>query len=152
MDINRLWVILFTLVFALPAHAEIYKWIDAEGTSHFTASKPVNSVSIKRLHEIEAQAVAAQSNPADSKAQTPAQQVDLYVTSWCPYCKKAIAYLRSNNIAFQEYDIELDLAAAERKKTLDPNYSGIPLAVINGVVIRGFDEDSYHEAMAKQPN
>lgn len=72
------------------------------------------------------------------------------MTKWCGYCKKAIAFLRKNNIAFNAYDIEQDLDAATRKKTLDPGYSGIPLAIINGAPIRGFSEDLYEEALAKK--
>jgi glutaredoxin len=74
-------------------------------------------------------------------------EVDLYVTSWCPYCKKAIAFMRENNIPYKAYDIEEDSNAAIRKKALDPDYSGIPLAVIYGKSIRGFDEDAYKQAL-----
>jgi glutaredoxin len=79
--------------------------------------------------------------------QTGFPQVDLYVTSWCPYCKKAIAFFRKNNIPYIAHDIEKDLDAAARKAELDPNYGGIPLAVINGTSIRGFDETTYKQAL-----
>jgi len=60
-----------------------------------------------------------------------------------------MAFLRENNIAFTAYDIEQDFDAAERKKTLDPDYGGIPLAVINGATIRGFSAGKYKAALAK---
>ena len=74
-------------------------------------------------------------------------QVDIYVTSWCPYCKKAIAYLDAKGIEYNKYDIEEDESAAKRKKELVPNYSGIPLAVINGKIIKGFTEERYSAAL-----
>lgn len=148
MSINRLWVTVCVLVVAMSAHSEIYKWIDPQGKVHFLAAKPDNAVS-ERLHKIETQAPPAVIDSADKIAYAPNQQVELFITSWCPYCKKAKAYLSSKNIAFKEYDIELDSAAAVRKKALDPKFSGIPLAVINGVLIQGFDEASYEAALAK---
>ncbi len=73
--------------------------------------------------------------------------VNIYVTSWCPYCKKAIDYLESNGIKYNKYDIEKDLSAATRKKKLAPNYSGIPLAVINGKILKGFSKSRYSAAL-----
>jgi len=147
MIINQSLILLFVLTFTLPAQAEIYKWIDAGGKSHFSGSKPANPASIENRNDLKAK--SQQPIPADNKAQAVAPKVDLYVTSWCPYCKKAMAFLRESNIAFNTYDIEQDLDAAARKKTLDPGYGGIPLAVINGATIRGFSASTYKEALAK---
>ncbi len=55
-------------------------------------------------------------------------------------------------MAITAYDIEKDLDAAARKNALDSGYSGIPLAVINGTIVRGFSEDHYQEVLAKQSN
>lgn len=149
MTINLSLVMLFTLPFAFSVQAEIYKWTDANGKSHFSESKPANPASIENRNELEVR--SQQPTPADNKTQAAAvPQVDLYITSWCPYCKKAMAFLRNNNIAFNAYDIEQDTNAATRKNEIDPDYSGIPLAVINGVTIRGFAEDTYQEALAKR--
>lgn len=147
MTINPSLILLFALTFALPVQAEIYKWTDADGKSHFSGSKPADPASLENRNELEAK--SPQPIPTDKKEQPAAPQVDLYVTSWCPYCKKAMAFLRKNNIAFNTYDIEQDLDAAARKKTLDPGYGGIPLAVINGAAIRGFSESLYQQALAK---
>ncbi len=140
--------LILLLAFVLPVQAEIYKWIDADGKSHFSGSKPAHPASIENRNELEVK--SHQPAPSEKKVQSAAApKVDIYVTSWCPYCKKAMAYLRKNNIAFTAYDIEKDSAAAARKKTLDPGYSGIPLAVINGTLVRGFSEDHYQEVLAK---
>lgn len=149
MTINPSLILLFALPVAFPVHAEIYKWTDANGKSHFSESKPANPVSVENRNELEVK--SQQPTLTDNTAQavvTP--QVDIYITSWCPYCKKAMAFLRKNNIAFNAYDIEQDTNAATRKNEIDPDYSGIPLAVINGVTIRGFDEETYQEALAKK--
>jgi glutaredoxin len=141
-------ILLIALTFTLPAQAEIYKWTDTKGKSHFSGSKPANPASIENRNALEAKSL--QPTPADNENQGVTPQVDLYVTSWCPYCKKAIAFLHKNNIAFNAHDIEQDINAATRKKELDPGYRGIPLAVINGATIRGFSEGTYQQALAKK--
>ncbi|WP_333873369.1 glutaredoxin domain-containing protein [Methylobacter sp.] len=145
MIINQPLILLFALIVTLPAQAEVI-WVDADGDSHFIESESDNNPA-----SIENRITPAQPNRANSKNQL-APKVDLYVTSWCPYCKKAIAFMHKNNIAFHEYDIEQDLDAAARKESLDPGYSGIPLAVINGTIIRGFSEAKYQKALVKKSN
>ncbi len=73
-------------------------------------------------------------------------QVELYVTSSCPYCQKAMAYLKSKGIPFQAYNIERDADAASRKKKMDTQ-GGVPFAVINGKKISGFSEEAYQKAL-----
>ncbi len=73
-------------------------------------------------------------------------QVELYVTSWCPYCRQAIDFFRSRGINPVVYDIERDDNAARRKKELDPS-KGVPFAVINGVKIHGFSDYAYLKAL-----
>jgi glutaredoxin len=152
MNVNRKLTVLLALAISLPIQAEIYKWVDGNGGVHFTSSKPAGAASPDEIQAIDIQAspAAPRQTPADSPLQAAPPQVDLYITSWCPYCKKAMAFLRGNNIAFSAYDIEQDFAAASRKKQLDPNYSGVPLAIINGVKIRGFDEEEFQAALANK--
>ncbi|HEY8037275.1 MAG TPA: glutaredoxin domain-containing protein [Methylobacter sp.] len=150
MTINPPLVLLFALTFVFPVQAEIYKWTDANGKSHFSGSKPANPASVENRNDLEAKSPQPAPVADKSSVTAAAPKVDIYMTQWCPYCKKAMAFLRKNNIAFNAYDIEHDLDAAARKKTLDPGYSGIPLAVINGTAIRGFSEDLYQEALAKK--
>lgn len=72
--------------------------------------------------------------------------VELYVTSWCPYCKKAQNFLNSKGVDFKLYDIEKDAGAAKRKNQLDPG-RGVPFAVINGVKVSGWSKRAYEEAL-----
>ena len=74
------------------------------------------------------------------------KKIELYTTSWCPYCRKAEAFLKANNIEYVNYDIEKDKVAAARKRGIDPR-KGVPLAMINGQVIYGFSEKLYRTAL-----
>jgi glutaredoxin len=74
--------------------------------------------------------------PPDYSAQHP-EGVVLYATSWCGYCKKARAFLKENNIAYVEYDIEKDTAGKVQYDALNGN--GVPLMVVKGHVINGYN-------------
>ena len=74
--------------------------------------------------------------------------VELYVTSWCVYCKKAKAFLRSKGIRYVEYDIEKDSAAARRMSRLTSS-RGVPFAMINGRPVQGFSKAAYTRALKK---
>ncbi len=65
-------------------------------------------------------------------------EVVLYSTSWCGYCKKARNLLNEKNIAFIEYDIE---KSAEGKRLYDAlNGRGVPVLQVKGTVIYGYDK------------
>ena len=85
---------------------------------------------------------------AETKVHRKAVQheVELYVTSWWPYCNQAKSFLASKGIEFKVYDIEKDAAAAQRKKQLDVG-RGVPFAVINGIKISGWSQRAYEAAL-----
>ena len=76
-------------------------------------------------------------------------KVELYVTSWCPYCKQATQFFRSRGIPFTVYDIEKDKGAAQRKNQLDSR-RGVPFALINGQAIHGFSAEAYERALERR--
>lgn len=130
-------------------NAELFKWVDSNGKVHYSDSKPAHA---KRSTTLKIDSVPSLSS--DSEKTTPVKEstdsvetVDLYTTSWCPYCANARAFLQANNIPFNDYDIEKDTDAAQRKQQLDSDYTGVPLAVIKGKIIRGFSESSYQQAL-----
>jgi len=64
-------------------------------------------------------------------------EVVLYATAWCGYCKKTRDLLEKNGIAYTEYDIEKSAKGKEEYNQLNGN--GVPLLVINGTAVRGYD-------------
>lgn len=66
-----------------------------------------------------------------------ASGVVLYATAWCGYCKKTRDLLNKEGIAFVEFDIEKSRAARDEYDRLKGR--GVPLLVIHGEVVRGFD-------------
>lgn len=139
---------LLAITFSLLAHAgtekatDVRKTVDSSGKvifskSGFSDKKP----SKKPVVEEEVKATP----------QNTAPKVDIYYASWDPYSNKAIMFFRENHIVVNAFDIDLDAAAAERKKRIDPSFVGMPLVIINGVVIRGVDEKKYRDALSIKP-
>jgi glutaredoxin len=92
------------------------------------------------------------SGQAVMAAAQPTATVEIYVTSWCPYCKDAIKFLKDNRIPYVAYDIEKDSKAAKRRDSLSPR-QGVPFAIINGKKIYGYSAQVYSEALGlKQPH
>ncbi|MEE9332220.1 MAG: glutaredoxin family protein [Methylophilaceae bacterium] len=62
--------------------------------------------------------------------------VILYATSWCGYCKKTRAFLAENDIEYIEYNIEESEKGRKQHKALGGN--GVPTLDIKGTVIHGY--------------
>jgi mycoredoxin len=76
--------------------------------------------------------------------------VEIFTTSWCPYCNQAKAYLKSRGIPFTEYDVEQTKEAMSRKNEISSS-EGVPVSIINGQVINGFSETAYDTALRGKP-
>jgi glutaredoxin len=144
---------------AVTSSAEIYKWVDAQGNVHFQDHPPSEA---GKNADVEVRESSPHSPPSlptapsniSGRAATPEAAVqpprtitaELYSVSWCPHCKHAREFLRSQGVSFTDYDIEKDAAALARKNELDPE-KGVPFAIINGIKIHGFSQQAYASAM-----
>lgn len=116
--------------------AKLYTWVDRNGVTRRTYYPPPANQVLKQKQK---------QNTTVSKKKTR-NQVELYVTSWCPYCKQAIDYFSSKGIKIKVYDVEKDRKAAARKKKLDKG-GGVPFAVVNGKYISGYAPAQYSQAL-----
>jgi glutaredoxin len=93
---------------------------------------------------IAANTVTAPPEPLRTEAPTPRASIAgvpvvVYTTSWCPVCRRAKAWLRSNGIAYEERDIEGSSEYARKIRLLNPRAS-IPTFDVDGDVAIGFSE------------
>ena len=67
------------------------------------------------------------------------KEVIIYSTPTCHFCQLAKQFFKDNNITYTEYDVLSDLE--KRKEMMDRSGSlGVPVIVIGGEVIVGFDQ------------
>ena len=55
----------------------------------------------------------------------PPKKVEIFVTSWCPYCRKLEAFLKQSQIEYTRYDVEKDEKGARLFEDLGGE--GVPL-------------------------
>ncbi len=65
--------------------------------------------------------------------------VKVYSSDTCPYCVSAKDYLKENGVEFEERNIQKDPEA--RKELMQMGHMGVPVLVIDGEEIVGFDKN-----------
>lgn len=67
-------------------------------------------------------------------------KVEIYTTSYCPFCYRAKALLRSKNVEFTEIDVTNDDGLRAKMVELSGGRRTVPEIFINGKIVGGFDE------------
>lgn len=127
------------LLLAQPAAAEVYKYVDAQGRTHYTDKPPdknkaellqlqVNTYSGKPVLEQNSEALAGLAK----------SRVLLYGTQRCGVCKVARNWLRKRGVSFSDYDIDRSVQA--QKEYLQMGVSGVPVIVVGRQRMLGFNE------------
>ena len=73
--------------------------------------------------------------------------VKIYTTPTCGYCHQAKRFLAERGVVYIEYDVSQDQAAAEEMVRLT-GHMGVPVIVIDGEVIIGFDRPRLEQLLA----
>lgn len=64
-------------------------------------------------------------------------KVTVYSAPWCPWCQKTKEFLKEHNIEYEEKDVQEHQNAHEAMEV--SGQTGIPVTVIGGQVVIGFD-------------
>ncbi len=64
--------------------------------------------------------------------------ISMYMTSWCPVCAKAHAWLEREGYRFVELNVEEDEHAAYVHRAFSPRGS-VPMFDVEGTILIGFD-------------
>ena len=157
-----LTVIMLTLpLIPSTSWAEMYRWQDEKGVVTFKDYPPPvsqkNKVKVYADNDFDpappkqttpnpvpakrtvSQPVSPPVQPAQPKAERFNGTVEIYITAWCGYCKKAVAYMKSRNIPYVAYDIEKDSDAKQRHRDLGGR--GVPLIIIGKNKMSGFSAE-----------
>jgi glutaredoxin len=77
--------------------------------------------------------------------------VILYMTSWCGYCRKAGAFLNARKVFFTEKNIEEDPEAskelAQKAARAGVKPQGVPVIDVRGKLVLGFDQNALDRAL-----
>jgi len=67
-------------------------------------------------------------------------KIEVYTTSYCPYCNLAKALLKSKGVQFEEIDVTDDPKLRAKMVELAGGRRTVPEIFINGEIIGGCDE------------
>lgn len=135
--------------------AEIYKWTDANGKTHYSdaapaaQAAPADSVQTVTLDNINTFTdVSISDAPGWEGFYKPevkpgVKNVVMYSTARCGYCKQARAYFQSRNIAFTEKKIDEDRAAWNEYQQLGA--TGVPVIIVGRQRMNGFRQASFDQ-------
>lgn len=149
----------FILFFAVgDCRAEVYRYIDGRGEVHFVdeASKvPMRYRAQLNNNGLQGNlnVVDSSSNSAEVSGKEPERtshnssysrpNVEVFMTSWCGYCKRMLSFLREKGIPFTAHDIEKDNDAARTYRELGGR--GVPVVRIGSHVVHGYNPDAVME-------
>lgn len=67
-------------------------------------------------------------------------KVEVYTTTFCPYCVRAKSLLKSKGVQFSEIDVTDDDALRQKMVEMSGGRRTVPEIFINGKIVGGFDE------------
>lgn len=138
-------MILFAAAFS--AGAQLYRWTDESGKTHFTDTPPppaAKGVQKKR---------AAPGGPVADTAGLPfaLQQamkdspITLYTTAGCEGCGEARKLLNARGVPFKEVSVASEAQLLELKNAVGSN--SVPAMLVGATVLKGFEPGQYHAAL-----
>jgi len=125
------------LIISSTAHCEVYKWTDDKGNTHFGDRKPIEF----QVEKIKLKINTYTNVTYEESTVSHSQNVVMYSTSWCGYCKKARTYFERKNITYADYDIEKNSTAKEQYKAMGA--TGVPVILVGKKRMNGFSEKGF---------
>lgn len=76
-----------------------------------------------------------------------ADQVTVFTSNTCPYCTLAKNYLDEKGVEYTEKNVQTDKEA--RKELMEMGHMGVPVLVVNGEEIVGFDKEKLDDLLVE---
>lgn len=148
-------LLLCAVMLALPAGAEVAKWIDAQGRVHYGTRPPpdksVRSAAMRGTVSIgdgmTALPESAKTSPSASDEFAKATiaprrgEVWIYTTPRCGYCRYAKEHMRLKGVAYVEKDISANAAYKAEFRAIGGR--GVPVTLSGNRRINGYSEASF---------
>ena len=67
-------------------------------------------------------------------------KVEIYTSSLCPYCSRAVGLLQTKNIAFEQIDVSISIELQQSMRSRAGGRTSVPQIFIDGEHIGGCDE------------
>ena len=74
-------------------------------------------------------------------------EIKVYSTPTCPYCTMAKQYFSEKGLSYRDIDVSSDDAAAQEMVDIS-GQMGVPVIVVNGTIVLGFNKARIEELLA----
>jgi glutaredoxin len=150
--------ILLVLLFACASVAQIYRWKDKDGNVVISSTPPPPGVKWeKRKLEVSREAPKTTADAAKPAARASGEKrpvsdikVIMYMTDWCPVCKRAREYLKTLGVNVVEYNVDTDKQKEQEWIRKVGNKRGVPTLDIEGTIIQGLYGEKIQEAIEEK--
>ena len=147
--------VLLVLVFLgalADAHAEIYKWTDADGQVQFSDRPPPEGPAEEvRLPPVNTYQGVSIEEFQDMRSERPhggkAKKVVMYSAPWCGVCKQAKQFFQAKGIQIRELNVEKNRMARLEMERM--NARGVPVILVGGKRMNGFSARRFMELYEK---
>ncbi len=146
LRLSVVFALFIPLLYPHSACAEIYKWVDEQGNSHFTDKPPANKKTVEIKLQINTY-TAVQIKPLEQRLGRK-DKVVIYSTAWCGICKQAKKYFRDNDIAFMAYDVEKSRIGKRDYKSL--RGKAVPIIIVGNKRMNGFTPSKFEKVYKEQ--
>lgn len=142
------------LILATAAAADVYKWTDERGKTHY-GDRPPEEAQAQRVEiripsydgPVQVQDWRAILLRKPTAAAADVAGVTMYSTSWCPHCKRARAYFAEKGIRFTEIDVEKSESGRRDYEALGGK--GVPVILVGDRMMRGFSPAGFERLRRK---
>ena len=135
------------IVTATLAHAQMYKWVDAQGKVHFSDKPPpATAKQVQNKGDIASSAPSIVNLPPELTAAVKKNPVTLYTTTGCGPCNSARTFLKSNGVPFSEKTVTSNEDIAKLKQVSGDNQ--LPEMIINKSKFQGYEVIEWREALS----
>jgi glutaredoxin len=144
----RTTIALMLVIAATPAMAQLYRWTDQSGKTHFTDTPP--PASAKKVEKKPGGAApggdaAGAGQPFVLQQAMRDNPVTLYTTEGCEACGEARKLLNARGVPFREVSVASEAQLSELKKAVGSN--SVPAMLIGQNVVKGFETGQYNRAL-----
>jgi glutaredoxin len=153
-------VCLFLSSFSLAGFSQMYRWRDKDGNLVISTNPPPPGVKWEKKtteppsqggpKTKDADGVKRGVQEVDLKRSNRDIKVTMYMTTWCPVCKKARDYLNSLGVNLTEFDIEKDPEKEKEWLRKVDGRKGVPVIDVEGIIMQGLNSEKITAALEER--
>lgn len=146
MKSTRSAIGLMILFVVTAAHAELYKWVGADGRISYSDTPPPKSAARVEQKSLTENAVGSSNLPYDLAEAVKNHPVTLYTSARCDPCDDARLALKNRGIPFTEKTVTTNEDLARLKQVA--NETNVPVMMVGRSKQAGFEAGAWNAALS----